>query len=58
MYSTELLYRMTKNNNCFRKSNLKTIFNSDRTSGKNTFALKDCSYLNRNRVSISCCGKN
>ena len=55
MYSTELLHKITKNNNCFRRSNLKTIFNSEKNSAKNSFGLTDCAFLNRNRVALSCC---
>lgn len=58
MYSNELLYRITRNNNCFRKSNLKTVFNSDPSSGNNSFGITRCTYLNRNRVTISCCPKD
>ncbi len=55
MYSSELLHKITKNNNCFRRSNIKTVFNSDASSGKNSFRLRDCSFLNRNRVALSKC---
>lgn len=58
MYSRELLYKITKNNNCFRKVNLKTAFNSDSCSGRNTFKIKDCAFLDRNRVQVSSCLKD
>lgn len=53
MYSRELLYRITRNKNSFRSTNLKTVFNKNCSSGKNTFRITDCTYLNRNRVYVS-----
>jgi hypothetical protein len=55
MYSRELLYKITKNNNCFRNKNLRAFFNSDCSSGRNTFRVKDCAFLDRNRVYIGEC---
>jgi hypothetical protein len=55
MYSSELLYKIVKTNNCYRKKNLRTIFSSDPSSAKNTLKLKDCSFLNKNRVYVGKC---
>jgi hypothetical protein len=55
MYSRELLIKITRNNNCFRRKNLRAIFNADPSSGRNTFRVKDCSFLERNRAYIGEC---